>query len=147
MGAVDIPGSDRGVTPWDARRRRIFQRGRAAHRRRTVAHNPGQDMVLEYIRANPERVPYDQDALNACFRARRNGSTTSGTSFVRFIENRWCFRWRARDRGDPPRCAIIHFNGGSKPWSYFCDHPRQAEYQQYLRMTEWRDYVPPTEPR
>ena len=38
---------------------------------------------------------------------------------------------------------IIHFNGGSKPWSYFCDHPRRAEYQRYLRMTEWRDYVPP----
>jgi lipopolysaccharide biosynthesis glycosyltransferase len=38
---------------------------------------------------------------------------------------------------------IIHFNGGSKPWSYFCDHPRRAEYEKYLRMTEWRDYVPP----
>jgi lipopolysaccharide biosynthesis glycosyltransferase len=38
---------------------------------------------------------------------------------------------------------IIHFNGNSKPWSYFCDHPRKAEYNKYLRMTEWRDFVPP----
>ena len=38
---------------------------------------------------------------------------------------------------------IIHFNGSLKPWSYFSDHPRKGEYQKYLRMTEWRDYVPP----
>lgn len=37
---------------------------------------------------------------------------------------------------------IIHFNGNSKPWSYFCDHPRKADYYKYLGMTEWRDFVP-----
>ena len=26
--------------------------------------------------------------------------------------------------------------------SYFCDHPRKDEYDKYLRMTEWRDFVP-----
>jgi lipopolysaccharide biosynthesis glycosyltransferase len=38
---------------------------------------------------------------------------------------------------------IIHFNGSSKPWSYFSDHPRRDEYEKYLQMTEWHDYVPP----
>jgi lipopolysaccharide biosynthesis glycosyltransferase len=38
---------------------------------------------------------------------------------------------------------IIHFNGSLKPWSYFSDHPRKDEYERYLRMTEWRDFVPP----
>jgi lipopolysaccharide biosynthesis glycosyltransferase len=42
-------------------------------------------------------------------------------------------------RGD---ARIIHFNGASKPWSYFSRHPRREEYWKYLRMTDWRDFRP-----
>ena len=38
---------------------------------------------------------------------------------------------------------ILHFNGDCKPWRYLCDHPRKGEYRRYLRLTEWRDFVPP----
>jgi lipopolysaccharide biosynthesis glycosyltransferase len=38
---------------------------------------------------------------------------------------------------------IVHFNGASKPWSYFSRHPRRADYYKYLELTPWRDFTPP----
>lgn len=145
MGAVDIPGSDRGV-------QRLAMRAEDGYFNAGVliidldqwrTTNAAEE-ALGYVRDNPDRVLYDQDALNACFYAR--------TKRLDYIWNviRPFYR-------DPPilplerkeserirhEARIIHFNGSSKPWSYFCDHPRKTEYQTYLRMTEWRDYVPP----
>ena len=40
--------------------------------------------------------------------------------------------------------AIVHFNGASKPWSYFSNHPRKDEYWKYLKMTSSRSSSPPT---
>ena len=145
MGAVDIPGADRGVTRLGMRAEDgYFNAGvlvidlaqwRASH---------AENIIINYIRNNPDRVLYDQDALNACF----HGST-----------KRLDYKWNVIRPfyRDPPvlplkraeldairrEARIIHFNGGSKPWSYFCDHPRRTEYHRYLLMTEWRDYVPP----
>ena len=147
MGAVDIPGSDRGVAMLGMRAEDgYFNSGvlliDVAQWRATRAN----EAVLAYMRANPVmggKPVFDQDALNACFHSR-----------TRQLDYRWNvirpFFY------DPPtlpltpselmaicrEARIIHFNGGSKPWSYFCDHPRKAEYQKYLRMTEWRDFVP-----
>ncbi|WP_018931030.1 glycosyltransferase family 8 protein [Gracilibacillus lacisalsi] len=39
--------------------------------------------------------------------------------------------------------SIIHFNGSQKPWHYLCDHPFASNYKYYLRLSEWRDFVPP----
>ena len=86
---------------------------------------------------------YDQDALNACFHHRRKR-----------LDYKWNVIWpffrepselplpRAELEAVRRDALIIHFNGASKPWSYFSDHPRTAEYQKYLRMTEWRDFIP-----
>jgi lipopolysaccharide biosynthesis glycosyltransferase len=125
MGAVDIPGSDQGVRRLGMRLEDgYFNAGVLLIDLPQWRATRGEITVLDYIRANPERVSYDQDALNACFRSR-----------TKQLDYKWnVIRRDAR---------IIHFNGGTKPWSYFCDHPRRAEYERYLRMTEWRNYVPP----
>jgi lipopolysaccharide biosynthesis glycosyltransferase len=48
--------------------------------------------------------------------------------------------------GEVPRIQagvrIVHFNGASKPWSYFSRHPRRADYYKYLRLTPWRNFMP-----
>jgi len=145
MGAVDIPGSNTGVTRLAIRAEDgYFNAGvliiDLAQWRATRA----EQIVIDYIRKNPDRVFFDQDALNACFHA---------------CTKRLDYRWnvigpfyreplvlplpRAEIEAIRREARIIHFNSDSKPWTYFCDHPRRAEYQRYLRMTEWRDYVPP----
>jgi lipopolysaccharide biosynthesis glycosyltransferase len=145
MGAVDIPGSDQGVRRLGLRAEDgYFNAGvlliDLARWRATRA----DQTVIDYIHAYPERLEYDQDALNACFR-----------SVTKRLDYRWnvirpFFREplalpleRAEIETIRREALIIHFNGGSKPWSYFCDHPRRGEYEKYLRMTAWRDYVPP----
>jgi lipopolysaccharide biosynthesis glycosyltransferase len=145
MGAVDIPGSDRGVTRLAMRAEDgYFNAGVLIIDVAQWRASRAEQIVIDYIRKNPDRVLYDQDALNACFHA---------------CTQRLDYRWnvirpfyreplvlplpRAEIEAIRREARIIHFNGGSKPWSYFCDHPRRAEYQRYLRMTEWRDYVPP----
>jgi lipopolysaccharide biosynthesis glycosyltransferase len=103
-----------------------------------------RDVCLEFLRKNPGKATDgDQDILNIC------------------LMNDWVplpFKWNVispfyyawYDMGLAPAeidevrrdARIIHFNGASKPWSYFSVHPRRAEYWKYLRMTEWRDARP-----
>ncbi len=145
LGAVDIPGSDRGVVRHGLRLEDgYFNAGvllidlaqwRATH---------AMDEALNYVTKYPDRVPdVDQDALNACFYAR-----------TKRLPYKWNVIWPffreppmvALPRADVEiirrEACIIHFNGASKPWSYFCDHPLKSEYEKYLRLTEWRDFVP-----
>jgi lipopolysaccharide biosynthesis glycosyltransferase len=145
MGAVDIPGSDQGV-------RRLAMRAEDGYFNAGVlvidlvqwrATRAGET-VLDYIRANPERVSYDQDALNACFRSRTKRLDYKWNVIRPFFREPLVLPLERVEIDAIRREAlIIHFNGGSKPWSYFCDHPRKAEYDKYLRMTEWRGYIPP----
>jgi lipopolysaccharide biosynthesis glycosyltransferase len=145
MGAVDIPGSDQGVRLLGMRMEDgYFNAGMLIIDLQQWRATGASDVVVEYIQKNPERVTYDQDALNACFRHR-----------TKRLDYKWnVIRPFYREPTPLPLAPaeikrirqdalIIHFNGGSKPWSYFCDHPRRSEYDRYLRMTEWRDYVPP----
>jgi lipopolysaccharide biosynthesis glycosyltransferase len=145
MGAVDIPGSDQGVRRLAMRMEDgYFNAGvlliDVAQWRATRA----ELTVLDYIRVNPERVSYDQDALNACFRSCTKRLDYKWNVIRPFYREPLVLPLGRTEIETIRRDAkIIHFNGGSKPWSYFCDHPRRAEYEKYLRMTEWRDYVPP----
>jgi lipopolysaccharide biosynthesis glycosyltransferase len=145
MGAVDIPGSDQGVRRLGMRiEDGYFNAGvlliDVAQWRATRA----ELTVLDYIRANPERVSYDQDALNACFRSCTKRLDYKWNVIRPFYREPLVLPLGRTEIEAIRRDArIIHFNGGSKPWSYFCDHPRRAEYEKYLRMTEWRNYVPP----
>jgi lipopolysaccharide biosynthesis glycosyltransferase len=145
LGAVDIPGSQRGVTDLGMRAEDgYFNSGVLLIDLKQWRETRALDSVLGYVEAYPERLnDLDQDALNACFYGRRKR-----------IEYKWNATWPffreplslplARAEIDAVRreARIIHFNGGSKPWSYFCDHPHKADYERYLRMTEWRDFVP-----
>lgn len=145
LGAVDIPGSDQGVRLLGLRHEDgYFNAGVLLIDVEQWRAIRAEEIVIDYIRKNPDRILYDQDALNACFHA---------------CTKRLDYRWnvirpfyrepitlpleRSEIEAIRREARIIHFNGGSKPWSYFCDHPRRGEYQQYLLMTEWRDYVPP----
>jgi lipopolysaccharide biosynthesis glycosyltransferase len=146
LGAVDIPGSRRGIENHGMRAEDgYFNSGvlliDLAQWRRSCA----LETVLDYVSANPDRLPdLDQDALNGCFHARRKR-----------LEHKWNAIWpffreplalplpRAEIEAVRREARIIHFNGWSKPWSYLSPHPRKGEYEKYLRMTEWRDFVPP----
>lgn len=146
MAAVDIPGSDRGVTllglkPEDG----YFNAGMLVIDLRRWRSTGAGKTVLTYIQEHPERVAYDQDALNACFH-----------DCTKRLEYKWnvirpFYREpiplplpRAEIEQIRREAVIIHFNGGSKPWSYFADHPETRAYQKYLRMTEWR-HTPPAD--
>jgi lipopolysaccharide biosynthesis glycosyltransferase len=145
MGAVDIPGSDQGVRLLGLRADDgYFNAGVLLIHLAQWRVTRAEEIVLDYIRANPERITYDQDVLNACF-----------YSCTKRLDYKWnvirsFFReplvlplGRAEIETIRREALIIHFNGDTKPWSYFCDHPRRDEYEKYLKMTEWRDYVPP----
>jgi lipopolysaccharide biosynthesis glycosyltransferase len=146
LGAVDIPGSQRGVTHHGmSAQDGYFSAGVLLIDLDQWRNTRALDTVLDYVSAHPERLPdVDQDALNACFYGRR-----------RRLEYKWNAIWpffreplalplaRAEIEAVRREAQIIHFNGASKPWSYFCDHPRKVEYERYLQMTEWRDFVPP----
>ena len=145
MGAVDIPGSDRGVTRLGMRAEDgYFNAGLLLIDLAQWRATRAEEIVIDYVREHPDEVLGDQDALNACF----YGCTKRldyKWNVIRPFYREPLLLPLAREEIEAIRrdVRIIHFNGGLKPWSYFCDHPRQAEYQRYLRMTEWRDYVPP----
>ena len=145
MGAVDIPGSNRGVErlgmPPEAG---YFNAGMLLIDLAQWRATQAEQSVIEYIQENPERVLYDQDALNACFYNRTKRLDYTWNVIRPFFHEPPTLPLSRHELEAICRKAtIIHFNGGSKPWSYFCDHPRRAEYQKYLQMTEWRDFVPP----
>jgi lipopolysaccharide biosynthesis glycosyltransferase len=147
FGAVDIPGADRGVEllglrPEDG----YFNSGVLLFDLKQWRESRALDTLLAYIDAHPHEMSFtlDQDALNGCFHDRR-----------KHLDYRWNAVWTFfQDLPlpglDRSACAavrrdarIIHFNSSNKPWSYFCNHPRKGEYEKYLRMTEWRNFVPP----
>ena len=145
MGAVDIPGSDQGVRLLGLRHEDgYFNAGVLLIDLKQWRAIRAETIVIDYIRENADRIMYDQDALNACFYA-----------CTKRLDYKWnVIRPFYRDPSELPlkpeelekvrrEAQIIHFNGGSKPWSYFCDHPRSADYRRYLLMTAWNDYVPP----
>jgi lipopolysaccharide biosynthesis glycosyltransferase len=147
LGAVDIPGSIRGVSHLGLRAEDgYFNAGVLLIDLQQWRETRAMDTVLGYVDAYPELMTrdVDQEALNACFHGRKKR-----------LEYKWNVVWSFyADPLDLPlsreeieavqrKARIIHYNSSLKPWSYFCDHPRKAEYEKYLRMTEWRDFVPP----
>ena len=146
FGAVDIPGSQQGVDKLAMRAEDgYFNSGVLLIDLEQWRQTRALQTVLDYIEAYPERLVYtlDQDALNACFFARRKRLDYKWNAIWPFFREPMALPLTAFEIKRVQREArIIHFNGSLKPWSYFCDHPRQADYQKYLRMTEWRDFVP-----
>jgi len=147
LGCVDIPGAAIGVQrlglrPEDG----YFNSGVLLIDLKQWRETQVLPRLLDYMRVHPEQMVFalDQDALNAClYKSKKR------------LDPKWNAVWTFFRDNEPvplPRAAIevlrrdariIHFNHEIKPWSYFCEHPRQSEYYRYLRMTEWRDFVPP----
>jgi lipopolysaccharide biosynthesis glycosyltransferase len=146
LGAVDIPGGELVATmPGFRRDNGYFNAGVLIIDLKQWRDIRALETVLAYVDKYPDNLPnVDQDALNACFHDRRKR-----------LEYKWnVIRPFFREPSTLPlpryelevvcrEARIIHFNGSLKPWSYFSDHPRKDEYERYLRMTEWRDFVPP----
>ncbi len=145
LGAVNIPGSDQGVRLLGLRQEDgYFNAGVLLIDLERWRATRAEEVVLNYIRNNPERIMYDQDALNACFYACTKRLDYKWNVIRPFYWEPIVLPLERREIEAIRRDArIIHFNGGSKPWSYFCDHPRRGEYNRYLLMTDWRDYVAP----
>jgi lipopolysaccharide biosynthesis glycosyltransferase len=146
FGAVDIPGAQHGIDKLGMRAEDgYFNSGVLLVDLEQWRKTHALQTILGYIDAHPERLVYtlDQDALNACFYARRKRLDYKWNAIWPFFRDPVTLPLSAGEIARVRQEArIIHFNGNLKPWSYFCDHPRQAEYQKYLRMTEWRDFVP-----
>ncbi len=145
LGAIDIPGSLQGVAQLGmCAEDGYFNSGVLLIDLKQWRESHALNTVLQYVEAYADRlIDLDQDALNACFhnRTKRLGYRWNATwSFYREpVSIPLPASEIARVRQE---ARIIHFNGNSKPWNYLCDHPRKAEYDKYLRMTEWRDFVP-----
>lgn len=145
LGAVDIPGSE-GITRLGLPAKDgYFNAGVLLIDLRQWRETGALQTVLEFVSAHPERIhTVDQDALNACFHGRRKRLDYRWNAIRPFFREPVALPLsRGEIEAVRREARIIHFNGASKPWSYFSDHPRKAEYQKYLRMTEWRDFVPP----
>jgi lipopolysaccharide biosynthesis glycosyltransferase len=146
LGAVDIPGSERGVINLAMRAEDgYFNSGVLLIDLKQWRETRALETVLDYVEAYPERMmrDVDQEALNACFHGRRKRLEYKWNVMGAFFREPVALPLaRAEIESVRQEARVIHFNGNSKPWSYFCDHPRKAEYEKYLRMTEWRDFVP-----
>jgi lipopolysaccharide biosynthesis glycosyltransferase len=144
LGTVDIPGSERGVERLGMRwEDGYFNAGMLLIDLAQWRATGAMQRVLDYINANPDRVLYDQDALNACFHDHRKRVDYKWNAIWPFFGGTMQLPMSAGEIERVRREArIIHYNGASKPWDYLCDHPRRAEYAKYLKMTEWRDFVP-----
>jgi lipopolysaccharide biosynthesis glycosyltransferase len=146
LGAVDIPGSEHGVSHLGMRAEDgYFNSGVLLIDLKQWRETRALETILSYVDAHPEEMMrnVDQEALNACFYSRRKRLDYKWNVV-------WPFYFRPSPLGLTPaeieavrrEACIIHFNGSSKPWSYMCGHPCKSEYKKYLRMTEWYDYVP-----
>jgi lipopolysaccharide biosynthesis glycosyltransferase len=145
LGAIDIPGSVRGVTALGMRAEDgYFNSGVLLIDLKQWRETGALAELLTYVDANSERLEdLDQDALNACFHSRRKR-----------LDYKWNVTWSFFQDDlsvplDPMQieavrreAIIVHFNGWSKPWSYRCEHPHKADYQRYLKLTEWRGFIP-----
>jgi lipopolysaccharide biosynthesis glycosyltransferase len=147
LGAVDIPGSQHGIARLAMRAEDgYFNSGVLLIDLKQWRDTGALQVVLRYIAAYPRRMVFtlDQDALNACFHGRKRRLDYKWNVVCTFFEAQQSIPLTQAELEAVRREArIIHFNSNVKPWSYFCDHPRKAEYDKYLRMTEWRDFVPP----
>jgi lipopolysaccharide biosynthesis glycosyltransferase len=147
VGAVDIPGDEIGIPRLGLPAEDgYFNSGVLLINLKQWRKTRVFDTLIKYIVAHPELMVYtgDQDALNACLHNRKER-----------LDPKWNAVWTFFQKSAPVPLAraeiervrrqacIIHFNIHPKPWSYLCVHPRKAEYEKYLKMTEWRDFVPP----
>ena len=145
LGAVTIPGSTRCAPCGVPEAFGYFQAGVLVINLERWRELDIPSVLSCWINQNYEKiVDVDQDVLNACLYDRRHPLPFIWNVIVPFYFNYHPLRISDSEiRRTRRNARIIHFNGPSKPWQYLNRHPRRAEYWKYLKLTEWRDYVPP----
>lgn len=102
------------------------------------------ERCLDFLQRHPERaIDADQDILNLCLADDWLPLDYTWNAINPFfrpshdlgLSQRTIKRVRSEAR-------IIHYNGGSKPWVYLDNHPRQKDYFVNLAHTAWRDWRP-----
>ena len=144
LGAVDIPGSTRCPLLGIPEAAGYFNSGVLLFDLEQWRRTGAVDEVVRYVAENGDKlIDPDQDALNACFFARRQSLPYIYNVITPFYFQYHDIGIGAAELATIQRQAtIVHFNGASKPWHYMSRHPRAADYCRYLRMSEWRDFVP-----
>jgi lipopolysaccharide biosynthesis glycosyltransferase len=146
IGAVDIPGAQAGVQRLGlSAEDGYFNAGVILINLKQWRRARVLNTIIKYINEHPEQMVYtlDQDALNAClYDQKKRLDPIWNTFWTLFQESEPIPMTRQEIERVRQRACIIHYNVHPKPWSYFCFHPRKAEYQKYLELTEWRDFVP-----
>jgi lipopolysaccharide biosynthesis glycosyltransferase len=145
LGAVAIPGSTRCEFLGIPEAFGYFNSGVLVIDLRQWRQTDAIGELIRYVMANPEKlIDADQDALNACFFTRRQSLSYIWNVISPFYFDYHPLGIDAEEVAAIRRDArIVHFNGASKPWSYMSRHPHRGDYLRYLKMSEWRDYVPP----
>jgi lipopolysaccharide biosynthesis glycosyltransferase len=144
IGAVTIPGSTRCALLGIPEVTGYFNSGVLLFDLAQWRQTDAVTEVVRYIAANPDKLlDADQDALNACFFARRKP-----LPYIFNVISPFYFPHHDLGISDEAlmeirrQAVIVHFNGVMKPWHYLSRHPRAGDYYRCLRMTEWRNYVP-----
>ncbi|WP_156782738.1 glycosyltransferase family 8 protein [Acidihalobacter yilgarnensis] len=145
FGAVDIPGSMRGVENLEmAEEDGYFNSGVLLFDLKQWRQSNALETLLDYVSRQYQRLKDpDQDALNACFASRRKKMDYKWNAIGPFFREPNPLPLK-REIIEKVRedAVIIHYNGATKPWDFVSNHPRRKEYWKYLEMTEWRGYVP-----
>jgi lipopolysaccharide biosynthesis glycosyltransferase len=142
LAAVDIPGSARVAVHGYDPSHGYFNSGVLIVNLEKWCDSDRRGALIAYTRAHPERVnDPDQDALNGCFHADRLHLDYIWNAITPFFKTDSDLALPAQEIARVRRdVRLVHFNGGSKPWTFMCNHPRKADYVRFLRMTAWRDY-------
>jgi lipopolysaccharide biosynthesis glycosyltransferase len=144
LAAVPIPGSTRPALHGMPEGSLYFNAGVLLFDLKAWRAHDYRAICLKYLNENPEKaIDSDQDILNICL-----AGDWLPLPFRWNVISAFYFPWH--DLQLPPaqvetvrrEAQIIHFNGGTKPWSYMSEHPRKADYWKYLRLTGWRDMHP-----
>lgn len=145
VGAVSIPGSTRCELLRIPEKFGYFNSGVMVIDLRQWRETDAANELVRYVVANPEKlIDADQDALNACFFSRREPLSYIWNVITPFFFEYHPLGIDTETVGQIRQSAcVVHFNGASKPWSYMSRHPHKGDYLRYLRLSEWRDYVPP----
>jgi lipopolysaccharide biosynthesis glycosyltransferase len=144
LAAVPIPGSTRPAVHGFPPGSQYFNAGVMLIDLDSWRAHGYRDQCLRYLSEHPEAaIDADQDILNICLRTDWVPLPYYWNMISPFYFLSHDLKLTQAELDAARRDAkIIHFNGDSKPWSYFSRHPRREEYWKYLRMTDWRDFRP-----
>jgi lipopolysaccharide biosynthesis glycosyltransferase len=144
IGAVSIPGSTRCALLGVPEAAGYFNSGVLLIDLAKWRASGAFDRLIAYIQSHHDiLIDPDQDALNAVLHDDRaplgyEWNVISPFYFPHHdlgLSAAEVARVRAQAR-------IVHFNGASKPWSYFSRHPQRDAYFRALKLTPWRDFRP-----